>query len=442
MTASNPADTLNILEDLAKIAVKKGATDYEFSHSDGDSLVVGVRNGKIEELPGDNVPDISFEIHMGKHVGTAHSASAHPDALHQALDRAISNARFASQDVTKALARPDQVLTSFRDLQLNDPYEPTLDEMVALARRTEAAALSEQGITNTEGASAQWVRSIHTYLTSNGLRGQSIKSNFSMGASVIAGTGDNMETDSAYTSARWFENLKNPEEIGKLAAQRALEMMNSRQIATMDAPVIFDRRISAGLVNAFLGAISGMSLYNKTTYLRREALGKQLFSPHIQIVENPFMLRGPASSNIDQAGLPRQPMALVENGILNTWLIGLQSGRKLKMDPNGHTGGVSNVFLAAGAQTQAEMLQEMGTGLLVTSTMGHGPNVMTGDYSAGVAGFWIENGQSAFPVSGITLAGKLKDIFANMKPANDLRLMESKISAPSIRVDGLKIGGL
>ncbi len=442
MPATNPADTLNLLEDLAKTAKAKGATAYAFNHYDGDALSVSVRNGQIQEIPGDTIPNIGFQIHMGKKIGTASSTSSHPSALKMALENAIHNARFASQDSTKALAHPDQISTAPQsDLQLNDPYEPTLEELIEQARQSEAAALSVHGITNSDETSAHWGRSISTFLFSNGFHGQNVTSSNSLYTCVIAGTDNDMETNYGYTNTRWRSDMATPEFVGKQAAERTLAMLNARSLKTMDVPVIFENRLSSSLVSAFLSAIGGNSLYYKTTFLRREDMGKQLFRPDVQIIEDPFILRGQGSDHTDDVGMARHKMALVADGKLQTWLVGLQSGRKLKMAPTGHTGGTSNVYMAPGTQTLAEMMQEMGTGLLVTGSMGRGPNIMTGDYSAPVSGFWVENGVIAYPVSGITLAGKLQKMMATAKPANDLDIMRSNVTAPSIRIDGLKLGG-
>ncbi len=441
MEHDHSANTLNLLEDLAREAKKKGASAFAFSHGGGDSVSVSVRNGQIEKIEGDGLPAVGMKIFLGKRTGTASCKSLRPADLKRTLAEAFENARYVSQDKHQALADPDQVITSFPDLELNDPVTPDIHLLIEAARATEEIALSHTGITNSSGASAGWSRTLHTFMCSNGFAGQSIESGHSLRVSVIGGNGDFMETDSAGHAARWREDLDSPEQIGNLAAERTLKKLDSVKIATTQAPVIFDRRCSTRLVNAFLQAIKASSLYNKHTYLDRNAIGKQFFGDTVQIIEDPFRLRGLNSGGYDSYGIARKAGALVENGILKTFLVDLPHSRKLKMACTGHSGGVSNVFMAAGTESPQDMIAGLERGLLVTHLVGGGAHLISGQYSSGAEGFWIENGAIAFPVSEITLAGNLADMCRTLVPANDLDRTRSHIAVPSLRIDGMKIGG-
>jgi PmbA protein len=320
--------------------------------------------------------------------------------------------------------------------------------LVEFARTCEAAALAVPGINNSEGASAGWGKGAVALVTSEGFAGGYASTSTSISASVLAGEGTHMERDYDFTSAHYLSDLDDPAAVGKSAAARTLRRLNPRKVKSQSVPVVFDPQVANSLVGHFADAISGSSIARGTSFLK-DKMGSQVFARGIKIVDDPHMKRGMRSKPFDGEGVANHKWDLIEDGVLKTWLLDSASARQLGLTTTGHaargTGGppspsVSNLYLAAGSQTADELLSGIGEGFYVTELIGMGVNGITGDYSRGAAGFWIENGKITYPVSEITIAGNLKDMFMRLTPANDLKFKYGT-NAPTTLVEGMTIAG-
>ena len=358
-------------------------------------------------------------------------------------------ARLAPEDPWSGLVEADALAGGPRPvLDLFDPADPDPETLEALAREAEAAALDMPRIANSDGGSASSSRSAWRLATSNGFFGEHRATGFHVGAAVIAGEGEGMESGYDGLSRRWFADLPAPEKVGREAARRAASRLGARKIASTTAPVIFENRIATSLIGPFLGAISGPSVARGVSFLK-DRLGEAVFSSCVTLVDDPHRPRGLGSSPFDDEGAVNRRIALVDKGVLTTWLHNAASARQLGMALTGHASrgsagpagvGTSNLTLEPGDRDLAGLMSDAGTGLLVTSMFGPSLNANTGDWSVGCSGFWFENGEIAYPVSEITVAGALPDIYARLVPGSDL---ESRGSAnsPSLLVDSLSIAG-
>src|SRR5690606_6873154 len=335
------------------------------------------------------------------------------------------------------------------DLDIEDKT-PSLsaEELAALAAEAEEAALAAKGVTNSGGASAGTGRSTATLVTSAGFAGTYAGTSSSFSCSVLAGEGTAMERDYDYSSMRHKADLEKPANIGRRAGEKAVKRLNPRKVNSQAVPVVYDPRVSGGLIGHFAGAISGSAIARGTSFLKK-AMGQRIFPESISIVDDPHMKRGLRSKPFDGEGVANRRMTLVENGVLTTWLLDTATARQLGLQSTGHaargTGGppspsTTNLYMEAGCLTVKELIADIRSGLYITELIGMGVNGVTGDYSRGASGFWIENGEIAYPVSEITVAGNLKDMFLNMTPADDLEFRYGT-NAPTIRVEGMTIAG-
>jgi PmbA protein len=357
-------------------------------------------------------------------------------------------ARAIPEDPFCGLADPAEIAHDWPALDIFDPDEPSAETLIERARAAEEAALAVSGVTNSDGASAGWGRSQAALVASNGFVGRYAGSNHGVSASVIAGTGTGMETDYDFTSAVYGADLRNSEEIGREAGERAVKRLGARKMPTGKVPVIFDPRVSRSFLSHLLGSISGPSIARGTSFLK-DKLGERIFPEGITLTEDPHRQRGLRSRPFDGEGIANRRRALVDKGVLTTWLLDLRSARHLKMATTGHAArgtssppspAATNVWIEAGTQTPEELYADIKSGFYVTELMGMGVNGVTGDYSRGAAGFWIENGALAFPVSEMTVAGNLKDMFLRMVAANDLEY-RTGADAPTLRIDDLTVAG-
>ena len=442
-------DLLNILTDLIKDARKAGADAADAIVVDGTSVSVTWRMGKLEHLERSEGGDIGLRVLKGKRQAIVSSADRSPTALKELVERAVAMARTVPEDPFVGLADPDQIAKFLPDLDICDPTELTAEALIARVKDCEASARAIKGVTNSEGASAGWGRSEVAVAASNGFARAYASSGSSLSVSVIAGnTDDGMETDYDYTSAVYVEDLRDPEDVGRTAGERAIAKLGARKMKSQKVPVIFDPRVSRGLVSHVLSAINGSAVARKTTFLQ-EALHTEVFGPQVTIIEDPHRPRGLRSKPCDAEGLPNQRRNIVDNGILTTWLLDLRTARQLGLASTGHAArgtssapspSATNVWMAAGPKTPQELMSDITSGLYVTDLVGQGVNTVTGDYSRGAVGFWIENGVIAFPVNEVTVAGNLKDIFKHTTPANDLEFRHG-IDAPTVRIDGMSVAG-
>jgi PmbA protein len=440
---------LNLLSDLIADARKAGADEADAIVADGTSVSITYRLGKLEQLERSEGGDVGLRVLIGKRQAIVSSADRSRDALKELVERAVAMARTVPEDEYCGLATKDQLATSLPTLDICDPSEVSAETLIARAHACEDAARSVTGVTNSEGASASWGRSSIAIVASNGFQRSWSSSGSSLSVSVLAGTADEgMETDYDYSSAVYFSDLRGPEDIGKVAGARAVRKLGARKMPSQKVPIIFDPRVARGMVGTFLSAINGASVARGTSFLKN-AMNTEVFGKHITIAEDPHRNRGLRSKPCDAEGLANSRRNLIDAGVLTSWILDLRSARQLKLAPTGHAsrgpGGPpnpssTNVALAAGTVSPKALMSDIKQGFYVTDLSGQGVNMVTGDYSRGAVGFWIENGELAYPVSEVTVAGNLKDMFKQLTPADDLD-MRFGIDAPTVRVDGMTLAG-
>lgn len=441
-------DAANLLEDLIQRARRAGADAADAILVDGASLSLSTRLGKPEGLERSEAGDLGLRVFVGKRMAVVSSTDRNPRMIAELAERAVAMARAVPEDPFCGIADPDAITHDWQDLDLCDLSEPTAEDLINAARATEDAARAVAGVTNSDGADASWSRSGVTLVASNGFAGGYGVSRRSLSVSVLAGEGTGMERDYDYHSTVYGSDLESPDDIGDRAGRKVVAKLNPRKVKTQAVPIIFDPRLSGGLLGGLLGAISGASITRGTSFLK-DRMGQPVFAPGIQVVEDPHVRRGLRSKPFDAEGLANHRRNLIDDGVLTTWLLDLRASRQLGLPPTGHaargTGGPpapspTNVYLAPGPLSPKELMADIKEGLYVTDMMGQGVNGVTGDYSRGAAGFWIENGEIAYPVSEITIAGNLKDMFRRLVPASDLRLRHG-IDAPTVRIDGMTVAG-
>lgn len=423
------------------------AADAVFAADSSQS--VSVRMGALEDVERSESEELGLRVFVGRRSASVSTSDLSPAAMDQLVERAIAMAREAPEDKWAGLAPEDRLLHGSPPmLDLDDGAHVDPAALKRLALVAEEAARAVEGVTNSEGASAGASRSVMTLATSHGFAGGYAQTSHGISASVLAGSGGAMERDYAHHSARHASLLEAPEAIGRLAGERAVARLDPGKIPSGAMPVVFDRRVSAGLIGHLLGAISGSSITRKTSFLL-DRLGQQVFSKAVTICDDPHRPRGLRSRPFDGEGLPVQPVKLVDAGLLETWLLDSASARQLGLEPTGHAsrgiGGApgvtaSNLYMEAGSIPPETLVGEIDYGILVTELIGQGVNGVTGDYSRGAAGFLIEKGEITRPVSEITIAGNLKDMFLAMTPASDLEFRYG-INAPTLRIDGMTIAG-
>lgn len=447
-----PAETGPDLEEIVKstllLAEKCGAKAAEVIVTQSRDLGVSVREGKVEDVESSETIDLGIRVIDGKRQAGVSTSDLSSATLQTMVERAMAMARLAPEDPYCGLADPDQVARASRDLQLLDPHEPQLPELIDAAKQLEAAAMGVEGVNLPATTSASWRYGRVVHLASNGLYRASQASSQSRTAMALAGGEGGMERDWDYTSARWAEDLRPNDEIGREAGRRAVARLGASKVAGGTMPVLFERRTAKSLLGMFLGAISGAQVARGVSFLK-ELAGEQVFSDAITIAEDPYLMRGQGSSEVDAEGLARQAAKWVDAGRLTGWVHNLASARQLGETPNAHASanlggapgiGFTNVVLQAGEHSPEEMIAGMKNGLIVTDSFGASFNNGTGDWSVGVAGFAVRNGERAEPVSEMTVAGNLKDIFKILVPASDLR-MEGSRETPSLLVPQLAVAG-
>jgi PmbA protein len=364
------------------------------------------------------------------------------------VERALDMAKSVPEDQYVGIADPAELAKTFPDLDLYDATELAVDKMNAIADACEGAARAVKGVTNSEGAECATAKETIYYAASNGFAGGFSSSGFTVSVSVIAGEDMGMETDYDYDSAAYLKDMKNPEEIGRNAGERAVKALNPRKGPTKIMPVVFDRRTSGSLIGSLAGAITGSSVARGTTFLK-DSLGKKIFADGINIIDDPFMKRGHRSHPFDAEGVAPQRRNIIDQGTLTGWLLDLSSARQLKLKTTGNASrGASsapspkpaNFYMEAGKQSLDALIADIEEGFFVTQMMGSGVNMVTGDYSRGARGFWIEKGKITYPVSEMTIAGNLKDMWLDLSAANDLEF-KSGIDAPSLSVGKMTVAG-
>lgn len=403
-----------LVADLLAEAKRQGASSAEAAVSSDSGLAVTVRMGDVETIEHTRDNGLGISVYFGQRKGSASTSDLSPQAIIDTVKAACSIARYTSEDDCTGLADPELMAKEIPDLDLYHPWPLAVDTAIELGIACEAAALNyAPQINNSEGATLNTHSGLHVYGNSHGFVGGYPSSRHSLSCSVIAQDAKGMQRDYWYTSGRAAADLEAPEAVGQKAGERALARLGSRKIGTREAPILFQSDIAVGLIRSLIGAISGSALYRQSSFLL-DHLGKQIFPEFVRISEDPLLLRGLASAPFDAEGVATQARAIVEQGVLQSYVLSSYSARKLGMQTTGNAGGVHNLSIQPGALDLTGMLQQMGTGLLVTELMGHGTNMVTGDYSRGAAGFWVENGEIQFPVEEITIAGNLKQMFQQL----------------------------
>jgi PmbA protein len=439
----------NLLQEVVDAALKAGADAAEAVSAERRALSITVRLGELEEVEREEARDLGLRVFVGRRQASVSGSDISAEARAKLVERVVAMAKLAPEDPYAGLADPDRLARGpLPELDLFDPTEPTPEALEEKARAAEAAARAVPKVTNSDGASASWSASQWTMVTSAGFAGVHRASGFSLGASAIAGDEQGMENGYEGRSVRWQSDLPDPDFIGAEAGRRAAQRLGARKIASTTAPVIFENRLAASLLGPMVGAISGPSIARGTSFLK-DKLGQQVFAKGVTITDDPHRPRGLGSSPFDDEGVANAPRAVIDEGVLTTWLLNSSSARQLGLQTTGHASrglagppgvGTSNLTLQPGVRTQAELMKDAGCGLLVTSMFGPSLNANTGDWSVGCSGFWFEAGEIAYPVTEITVAGNLLDIYGRLVPGSDLEIRGSS-NAPSLLVDALAIAG-
>jgi PmbA protein len=435
--------------DLVDRAVRAGADAADTVYASNASTSVEIRLGSLEGVERSESQEIGLRVFVGKSSATASSSDMSDDALAALVERTVAMARLAPEDRYAGLA-PDDLITRepFRDFDIDDGGEAEPEVLRAAALEAEDAARAVAGITNSEGAGASAGRSLMALATSGGFGGSSSGSSHGISASVLAGEGSNMQRDYASHSVRHRSDLDAPPLIGLKAGNRAIARMNPMRLKSGAMTVVYDPRVGASLLGHLIGAITGSGIARRTSFLL-EALGTEIFDSGITVCDDPWLMRGLRSRAFDGEGLATRPSRLIDKGVLTSWIAESASARQIGIAPTGHASrGISgapgaapsNVHMEAGTTSPEALMSDIKEGFYVTELIGMGVNGLTGDYSRGASGFRILNGEIAGPVSEVTIAGNLKDMFRLLTPANDLEFRHS-VNVPTIRVDGMTLAG-
>ncbi|PJE80843.1 Metalloprotease PmbA [invertebrate metagenome] len=432
---------VNLVSDILDEAKKQGADACEVGASVDAGLSVNVRMGNVETVEFNRDKGFGITVYFGKKKGTASTSDSSLKAVRETVKAACDIAGYATEDPCAGLADADLMATDLPDLDLYYPWDVSVDQVIDQAVACEKAGLAvSEVISNSEGGSVGTNRGCRVYGNSHGFLGSHISSRHSISAVLIAQKNDEMQRDYWYSTARDAHDMEPATQVGEKAAQRTLSRLGARKIKTTQSPVVFSPEMASGLLSYLLAAISGNHLYQQSSFLL-DHLGRQIFPDWVHIHEKPRLKKAMGSACFDNDGLPTYSKDLVREGVLDSYLLGTYSARKLGMKSTANAGGVNNVFIDPNAQGQASLLKQMGTGLLVTELMGQGVNIVTGDYSRGAGGFWVENGEIQYPVSEVTIAGNLKDMFRHFIAAGNDIDYRGNILSGSLLLDGMTIAG-
>tara|TARA_B100001059_G_C17803465_1_gene567647 strand:- start:326 stop:1636 length:1311 start_codon:yes stop_codon:yes gene_type:complete len=430
-------NSLNLLLDTAK---KLGAESASVVGGENTSINVAARLGKLENIERNESKSIGLQIIDNKRKVNLSSTNFNKDALIELVESAMSMIKSIPEDEFCGLADKEMLYKGNLDLDLVDNYIPENDLLLKSSIEAEDSALSINGVTNSEGASSSYSKNKIFLATSDGFYNYKEKTNYSNSISVIAGKGTKMERDYEYQSKIHNKDLDAPKTIGEIAANRAVSRLNPKKVKSNSVPIIFDPRVSGSLLSLFTGGISGQAVARGTSFLK-DKMKKNIFKKDIQIIDDPHVLRGPGSRTFDGEGVESKKIKIVENGVLKSWLLSSQSARQLNLRTTGHSSGVSNLYMEPGDKTNTELLSSIKEGFYVTEMMGMSFNQVTGDYSRGATGFWIEKGQKTYPVSEVTIAGNIIDMYSMLTPASDLKLITG-MDAPTILIEKMMVAGL
>lgn len=434
-----------LARDVLGYARDQGGSDCAVEFSEGSGLSVSVRKSKIETIEQNKDKGMGVTVFIGQRRGNASTSDFSPAALKATVEAAYNIARFTADDDCAGLADADQLEMAPRDLKLFYPWTISTDEAVALAQRAEAAGFAvDPRVTNSEGAGVHVQQSHFVAANSRGFIGGYPYSRHTLSVAMIAGKGARMQRDDWYTSVRDAQKMAAPEAVGRYAAERALARLNARTIDTRTCPVLFEAPLAVGLLGAFVQATSGGALYRKSTFLL-DSLGQQVLPSHIQIQEDPHLIGAVGSAPFDEEGVRTVKRDVVKNGVVQGYFLSTYSARKLGMQTTGNAGGSHNLSLTSSLTRKSDdfaaMLRKLGTGLLVTELMGQGTNYVTGDYSRGASGYWVENGVIQYPVEEITIAGNMKDMLAQIVAVGADVLVRGTKQTGSILIEKMVVAG-
>jgi PmbA protein len=441
-------DASNLLNDLLAKAKKAGADSGDAVYVCSSSLSVAQRLALPEKLERSENSDIGLRVFVGKKQAIVSTSDFSQATLNEVVERAVAMARVVPEDPHCGLADPAELATKVPELDIYDASEPSAEDLIDWANRAEDAARGVGGVSNSEGAEAGWGRAVVTVAATNGFSHTYSSSHFSLSAAVLAGTGTGMERDYDYTGAVYAKDLMSPEDVGRSAGHRAVKRLNPRKTGSGQFPIVYDPRVARSLVSHFANGVNGAAITRATSFLK-DSMGKAVFGPHITIIDDPHRQRGLRSKPFDGEGVANTRRKVIDAGTLTTWFLDLRSARQLNLKSTGHasrssgsppTPSATNLYLEPGKVDPAGLMADIKEGIYVTELIGFGVNGLTGDYSRGAAGFWIENGEISYPVSEITIAGNLKDMFLNLSQANDLTFRYG-IDSPTLRVDGMTVAG-
>jgi PmbA protein len=442
------SDLTDLAERLVAAAQRAGADQADALAVRAVSLAVEVRDGAVEESERSEGDDLGLRVIVGHKQAVVSTNDLKGDGFGALAERAVAMARAAPEDRFAGLAAASQLAQQLPALDLIDPDMPDVVVLEARAREAEAAGLAVPGVTKSGGASASAGIGGLVLVTSHGFHGATIASRHGISMTAIAGDGTGMERDYDFSSTLHASDLEGAQAIGRRAGERAVKRLNPRKVATRRVPVVFDSRISGSLVGHLASAANGSSVARKTSFLR-EKRGEKVFASGINIVDDPLRPRGLRSRPFDAEGIAGRSRHLVEDGVLKTWILDCATARELNLETTGHaqrgvsstpSPGASNLHLVAGSKTPDELIADIEDGFYVTDMIGMGVNLVTGDYSRGASGFWIENGERTYPVSEVTIAGHLSEMFASLVPANDL-VFRFGTNAPTLRVESMTVAG-
>jgi PmbA protein len=438
----------DLAEQLVSAAKRAGADAADAIAVRSVSLSVEVREGNVEDSERAEGDDVGLRVLCGRRQAVVSTNDISHDGVATLAERAVAMARVAPDDPFAGLADPAMLAREIPDLDLVDPDLPTVAALEQAARAAESAALAVQGVSKSGGASASAGIGGIVLVTSHGFHGAYVGSRHGISMTAIAGEGTGMERDYDFSSALHASDLDPPERVGRTAAERAIARLNPRKVPTCKVPVVFDRRVASSLIGHLAGAANGASVARKTSFLR-DKRGERLFAPGIRVVDDPLRRRGLRSRPFDAEGVAGKPLAIVEDGVLQSWFLDSATARELGLTSTGHaqrgvsstpSPGATNLHLEAGALTPDALIADIKDGFYVTDLIGSGANLITGDYSRGASGYWIENGKCSYAVSEVTIAGHLFDLFRTLTPANDLEFRFGT-NAPTVRVEGLTVAG-
>ncbi|POZ62704.1 metalloprotease PmbA [Chromobacterium alticapitis] len=441
-TFSFSSETLSGIADrVLELARQHGASAAEADVSEGVGQTVSVRLSEVETIEYNQDKGVSVTVYLGQKKGHASTSDFSDQALADTVRAALDIARYTAEDDCAGLADAQLLADELPELDLFHPWRLPVEQAIELARRCEDSARAvDARIRNSEGASVSVQASQFVYANSHGFNGGFASSRHSLSAAVVAEEGGAMQRDYWYSAARHRDDLAPVEEIGRIAGERAVRRLGARRVKTGQYPVLFEAPVAMSLLGHLTAAISGGNLYRKSSFLL-DSLGKPVMASKVTIDEDPFLLRGLASSAFDNEGVATRARRLVDGGVLQGYLLSSYSARKLGMQTTGNAGGAHNLVVHSTGESFAELLAQMGSGLLVTELLGQGVNTVTGDYSRGAAGFWVENGVIAYPVEEITIAGNLRDIFLNIEAVGSDTLDRGGRRIGSVLVGGMMVAG-